>query len=362
MNKKQVLYPMFMAVCVVVIFALWKLSTRDTRDTLEDTTPPQSTPQETGLPDFVDKDGDNEITVMDVTDPNLSISHPRNVEARLRLMIEQQKRLHTSEDLANPELKRFFDIVESEEYLDLINNGATFDEMINFLADQGLPVSRDPMLQLFRKHFPSGVPSEYEPEMRQKLVSLIIENGGYDSEVLIRFMADARASAWFAAHFGSTFSLRDMNLDGAANWLTRVKADAMRSNGTFGPPVPESVSTSEDISLDPSNADASGAAQNSQRDFPSLDVDVNVSEDTEKTPDITVDPEVPSSQLGLEWLREENIETALRERFSPERFTRALNTLTRYGHEEGFRRLKESDPEIAKQLQRIQQNPTGAEQ
>ena len=55
-------------------------------------------------------------------------------------------------------------------------------------------------------------------------------------------------------------------------------------------------------------------------------------------------PELPS---------EENFEKVLRQRFSPERFNLALSTLNQYGPEEGLRRLKVSDPEIAKQVERL---------
>jgi len=49
----------------------------------------------------------------------------------------------------------------------------------------------------------------------------------------------------------------------------------------------------------------------------------------------------------------ENMETTLREQFSPARFNRAMQTLDRYGPEEGLRRLKDADPEVAKQVERL---------
>ena len=55
-------------------------------------------------------------------------------------------------------------------------------------------------------------------------------------------------------------------------------------------------------------------------------------------------PELPS---------EENLDTVLRQQFSPERFSRAMNTLNQYGPEEGLRRLKHSDPEVAKRIERL---------
>ena len=42
------------------------------------------------------------------------------------------------------------------------------------------------------------------------------------------------------------------------------------------------------------------------------------------------------------------VETILKAQFSSERFERAMSTLQRYGPEEGLRRLRENDPEVAK--------------
>ena len=52
---------------------------------------------------------------------------------------------------------------------------------------------------------------------------------------------------------------------------------------------------------------------------------------------------------------EADFEKTLRERFSVERFNRALSTLNQYGSEEGLRRLKESDPEIAEHIEKQRQ-------
>ncbi len=50
---------------------------------------------------------------------------------------------------------------------------------------------------------------------------------------------------------------------------------------------------------------------------------------------------------------EEGFKISLRERFSPERFNRAVQTLNRYGAEEGLRRLQASDPEVAEHVTRF---------
>ena len=50
---------------------------------------------------------------------------------------------------------------------------------------------------------------------------------------------------------------------------------------------------------------------------------------------------------------EGSLKTTLGERFSPERFNGALKSLSRYGVEEGLRRLKATDPEIAAEVERL---------
>ena len=53
------------------------------------------------------------------------------------------------------------------------------------------------------------------------------------------------------------------------------------------------------------------------------------------------------------------LDTTLHLQFSPDRFTRAMKTLNRYGPKEGLRMLKESDLEVAKQVERLLPKPQG---
>ena len=74
----------------------------------------------------------------------------------------------------------------------------------------------------------------------------------------------------------------------------------------------------------------------------------------EATPSV-VEPDQVVTQVSSELLAllaDEEFETSLRERFSSERFERALDTLEQYGPEEGLRRLKAEAPEIAEQVER----------
>ena len=55
------------------------------------------------------------------------------------------------------------------------------------------------------------------------------------------------------------------------------------------------------------------------------------------------------------------IEAQLSERFAPERLEKARQVLERYGPEEGMRRLREDDPEVATQFERTRQDPNPTE-
>ena len=52
-------------------------------------------------------------------------------------------------------------------------------------------------------------------------------------------------------------------------------------------------------------------------------------------------------------LPEQSLEPQFSENFSPDRFSRAMQTLKQYGPEEGIRRLKKEDPEVAKRFEHL---------
>ncbi len=61
-------------------------------------------------------------------------------------------------------------------------------------------------------------------------------------------------------------------------------------------------------------------------------------------------------QLTPELPTAAGIETHLSERFSPDRLEKARQVLDRYGSEEGLRRLREDDPEVAAQVERTRRD------
>ena len=65
-----------------------------------------------------------------------------------------------------------------------------------------------------------------------------------------------------------------------------------------------------------------------------------------RAPGLTDVPKAPTELPTVEGL-----EASLKEQFSSERFGRAMSTLEQYGPEEGLRRLRENDPEVASQIE-----------
>ena len=247
--------------------------------------------------------------------------------------------------------------MESPEYFELVLNGATQNELMNFLADNGLTELRDFIHQPFRQHFPTGVAADYEPEMRERLKSLIIENGGYDRSVLDAFMEPPEVFPWFKSQF--PIRLDDPRDDVGMNWIKSVEVEAFESinASAIETGIPKGVEDNQRNVLSPDTSTNTGASQEplDPKTDEVSDPSKRLSENSAVPVELQQTQELSDARNRLlDALNEDgDISTAFREQFSPERFNRALQTLNQYGPEEGLRRLKESDPEVAKQLERL---------
>jgi len=307
---------------------------------------------------FVDKNGDEVITYLEVMNLNLPWSHPDNVRARHRLSNANRRNRLTAEDLESPETKKLVELLESQEYLERTLNGASVNELMNFLADNGIPGARDFMHQPFREHFPTGVAADYEPEMRERLKSLIIENGGYDNSVFQAFLEPPEVTAWYMYQFMSKMTPNEPNgeLSLGHDWRKSVEAEAFE-----GINVSAQKSIETGIPPDAEVPQTSGVPPNTSTDtglYPDpLEPQTDAASDNSKAP-VALQQRLRELSDARHRLldalnEEEDIQTAFRKQFSPERFNRALQTLNQYGPEEGLRRLKESDPEVATHVERL---------
>ena len=129
MMKGRFIFPLILCVLLGSVFGFWRVFrdkqriSSDKPKKVETTpvAPRQQTQQSTAIrveqertkePEtpysgFIDKNGDGVITHMDLQNPNLPVSHPDNVRARLQLIIANMKSRRTTEEFEKPEVKNF---------------------------------------------------------------------------------------------------------------------------------------------------------------------------------------------------------------------------------------------------------------
>ena len=192
---------------------------------------------------------------------------------------------------------------------------------------------------IFQKQYPGKVPSDLDPEMRQSLIDMIQEFGYEKGRQ--KFLTTREIGIWAAARF----NLLSDNQESITAWIDGVYIGELR--GTEDAPgstaLPPVVSQEYTPSIETEQEQAEQA--------PSKAWKVPEIPDTEAgeamTPKVVtkVSPEPPAFPT------KEELEASLKEQFSSERFDRAMSTLERYGPEEGLRRLREDDPEVANQIE-----------
>ena len=275
----------------------------------------------------------------------------------------------TDEKLAIPEIQELLQARESPEYQDFLEtHPGSVDEVFAFFESQGVQIDQNQFYaifnRLFREQFPLLSTDELEPQMREKLAKLFLESGiqletaaqgeGVE-DLMAEFLAEKQNVAWLMEHFQGDYIAFGL-------WAI----DVFQHPTPLATPTPVPFHASDPAVLvdtnDPSTAaqDASLDAEPKQRIDPhdnreAQSVDRSaINGDSEfftKDEDNTEEVFTPnSSKLPT---NEESLRAALRESFSAERYNAAITTLNRHGPQEGLRRLKASDPEVATHIERI---------
>lgn len=187
---------------------------------------------------------------------------------------------------------------------------------------------------LFQKHHPGKTPSDLDAEMRHRLIDMIQESGYERGRN--KFLQTPEVGIWAAARFNF---LSD-NQESITAWIDDVyigeEGDTKEAPGSVSPP--------------PAVSQGGLPFEENDPDLPfavPLDRASTASGEDPATPDTDYRGVTPPA------VKPEKVvtEASLKERFSSERLDRAKDTLERYGPEEGLRRLRESDPEIARQME-----------
>jgi hypothetical protein len=267
----------------------------------------------------------------------------------------------------DPYWRALYAAVNSAEYLEYQKKqnarvGTDLDLWWSFLESKGLSSGRMAQEERFREHFPTGEYAKYEPDMRKRLAELFLETDllpttTNDEEnvrqtigVLSQFRSEAEAnSVWMRGYFNGYV--------GDLEWAQEVRENAASI-----------VTDADSVDAVPVFTESAPVAEPT----PAKVAEENLGSEpepllfSEETPTSEGLKQVPSTveEIEAELLKtlfpderelptESSIENVVREQFSPQRFNAAVRTLSQYGPQEGLRRLKASDPEIAIYVERL---------
>ena len=274
---------------------------------------------------------------------------------------------------SNSQTEKLIEIMESPEFDAFLErqlkNPANLvnitQEYLDFLESKGLVLDLGSS-KVFRVTYPTGEPADYEPEMRVKTAQLFLTTepvNPQDSQaarlqrakVLSELVKTKEGAAWYLGQFGDAWATATSEQAGnpAFEWLNDVQQNAQSIVAAAGETtrVDTPQAQQEAPSWDMSSVMESHSASDSETEMPTtpdssasaLMTDAEIDAAMSSQPRDIPTPQRPDSPSDME--------ASLKAQFPSERFERAMDTLEQYGPEEGLRRLKENDPEVAKRIE-----------
>ena len=278
----------------------------------------------------------------------------------------------------NPNMEKLIEIMETPAFATYLENSSnTQREWNDFLESHGYPVNRDVFSKAFRNTFPTGTPADYEPEMRVKIAQMFLATEPLDPQdaeesllqrarVIAELMSpdtEESGRAWFVGQFGEDWDGAIMEAEGdnlnnpAFVWITDVQTNAASivAQAKTASPEPATRDSARpwdmsSITDSPDTADSLPEVPASPEPAANRELMTDAETDEALTPRPSNTPDSDGQHVPDEI--QSSIEASLKSQFSSERFERAMSTLERYGEEDGLRRLRENDPEVAKQIER----------
>lgn len=174
--------------------------------------------------------------------------------------------------------------------------------------------------------------------------------------VIKEFWADKRVFDWRMGYFKGKFSGEGSSYEWAQEVLSQVNSPTaaapvfIENAEQFSPTHNEMADVPKaSAAITPRNYEGPSIPEASSAVDLERDIQGDVARKEVVNPaEMSTDPETEFSKQ----FTDEGFVTELQEQFSPERLNTAIKLLNRYGPKEGLRRLKESDPEFAKQVER----------
>ena len=282
--------------------------------------------------------------------------------------------LLSEEQLANPHFKKMLEVMDSKEFAEL-PSGFSTHQWKDLLESKGFPVTRGNP-GLFTEQPPFMSLEDYEPIVRLRIAKSFLAQEPVDMTdpkaasnlraKVLSVLNDAEGSGfrWYLERFGDdwreAFRVHEgMENNPAVIWMTDIQQNAANIVQAAEQTQRDALKASTP-SWDMSSVGESSSAFHREMEMPAtVDTseratmtDTDVMAEIEKSL-IPQPPDIPiNKNSDTPGAIQSNLETTLKAQFSPERFDRAMSTLEQYGTEEGLRRLREKDPEVAKQVER----------
>ena len=281
----------------------------------------------------------------------------------MQKMVEIMNRSLPPEQREDPKVQKMMEIIASESFQQQMEqqDPETPEEILQLLAAHGvteaasininkvLAVNQKRMEVAYKARNPAKDPAKEDDAMAERFAELMKHHGAIGG--MARFMRNPENVEWIS------FRFKD-DPEAYTAWKKqvrhRVEMGVSRATSESGERANQAVEPLGVESTPPLQQEIP-IGENAPQDT-LVELETPIIPDTvdrAKTPPV-VDTEKVIPQVSPEppaLPTDEEIETTLSERFSSERFERAMDTLERYGTEEGLRRLRESDPEIAKQME-----------
>lgn len=284
----------------------------------------------------------------------------------MQKMADIMNRGLTPEQRESPTVQKLMEIIASDSFQEQVadQNPKTPHDFLQLFAAHGLTEAAEidfdkivaenqkRLENAYKARNPGKDPADEDDVMANRLTKSIKQRGAAGGMTI--FLAQPETAEWIG------FRFKD-NPEAYNAWMDQVLFSVDTARGSRPTPTSESgnfVSASpaptNDDFLNSLQEDIPASEKAAQDSFVELEDSTIPDTENNAVTRPKVDKEKVVTQLAPDppaLPTEPEFENTLKERFSSDRFDRAMDTLERYGPEEGLRRLRESDPEIARQME-----------
>lgn len=300
--------------------------------------------------------------------PGASASGPDTPKEPQQFTVQETlNTFFTTGERNNADFQKMMKIVSSEEFQHFLSQSddpLTLGELASFFVSQGMTewegIDFDNLLsegyEASRADYiarNNGKAPETDDNVKSRQLSELIKQLG-KTQGLAEFAKNEENIEWIAVRFKGDQKAFKQWLH-AATYPLPLPADDAAPPVSSAPVevfshLQENTSNNEEYQKEDNTTDDVVEATQSQhpQEFDDASRYKNVDEPT----DVSL-PLILTKSGDAKDITDGSLELLLSEKFSPERINRAMKTLNQYGPQEGLRRLKSSDPEVAKQVERL---------